>query len=320
MKKFLTLILSVLLAFSLTGCGQTFVKIDGLYWQNSTQGYDNTYYEELIYDVECVKSTKYNSAEISNNEIALVINDGTYKVVSKSMPDKGSGVVLVETTLYLDAKYVIKKDNSVYSELNFVEEITSSCYFVATNFKPISSSKKVKASSLGVLEGNYVIFPFEYEYNVEYSGNNAKVNFTEIKDDFNVINADAVKEYKDATKEAYLDNEMILFAPRGYNLLGNTNFSVSYTSLDVISQTTRGMYFTTMSNDNVNPSTVTMTNANGQDVEAVRVIFALTGQFTGAQIECYYASKAENKNRLMECYTSMYGDLGYLKYTLKEVK
>lgn len=317
MKKLLTLFMSLLLVFSLTGCSETYLKVDALFWQNSTQGYDNTFYEELVYDVTCEKTTISNSTAVSNEEVELVINNGSYTVISKSAPEKGTSVVCVQTTLRIDGKYVDKTDND--REMPFVDEITSTCYFVSNNFKPISSTKNVKANSLGIESEKYAIFYYEYNYEVNYNGNNANVTFNEIKDDSNIINADAVKEYKDATKNAYLDNEMLLFAPRGYNLLSNTNFSVSFSSLDVISQTTRGMYFTTMANNQSNPTLVTV-NALGQEIETVKVIFTLTGQFTGTPIECYYASKAGNRNRLVVCYTEMYGNLGYLKYTLKEIK
>lgn len=318
MKKLLTLFLSILLVLSLAGCGQTSVKIDAMYWQNSTQNYDNTFSESLMYDVTCESSTISNSTKIENEEIAFVVNQGTYTITSKSVIDaqKGENVVCVETVLEMDGKYVVKADNS---ELSFVEEITTTCYFVANSFKPISSTKNVKATTLGVENGKYMLFDFEYKYDVDYSGNDANVTFTEIKDDYSVINVETSRQYKDVTKNAYLDNEMIIFAPRGYNLLGNTNFSVSFESIDVISKTTRGMFFTTMSNNQSNPTTITI-NAFGQDIETVRVNFQLTGQFVGTPIECYYASKSENKNRLVVCYTQMYGNLGYLKYTLKEVK
>ncbi len=317
MKKLLTLFLSVLLVFSLTGCSETSLKVDALYWQNSTQGYDNTFYEELVYDVTCEETSISNSTPVSNEGVKLVINSGTYSVKSKSAPEKGNNVVCVETTLYIDGKYIDVNDNN--REIPFVDDINSTSYFVANNFKPISTTKSVKANSIGIENGKYAIFYYEYDYEVIYNGNNASVTFNEIKDDSDIINANSVQEYKDVTKNAYIDSEVLLFAPRGYNLLVNTNFSVSFSSLDVISQTARGMYFTTMANNQSNPTIVTVKALN-QDIETVKVIFTLTGQFTGTPIECYYASKTENRNRLIACYTKMYGNLGYMKYTLKEIK
>ncbi len=316
MKKLFTLFISIFLIFSLTGCSTTVVKIDSLYWQGSTQGYDNTYSEELVYKVTCEKTTPSNSTPISNSEVELVINNGTYTIYSRSAPEKGNSVILVQTTLSIDGKYVDKVNNT---ELPFVDEVISTSYFVANNFKPISASKSVKANSLATLDDKYVVLYYEYDYQVTYENNNAKVIFNEIKDDNDIVAVEEVKVYKDVCKNAYLDNEMMLFAPRGYSLLANTDFSVSYKSLDVISQTTRDMYFTTMTNNSSTPTSLTL-NACGVDYDTVKVLFYLKGQFTGTPIECYYASKSENRNRLVACYTSMYGNLGYLKYALKEVK
>ncbi len=317
MKKFLTLFLSFLLVFSLTGCNKTYIKVDSYYWQNQTQGYDNTYDEKLVYDVTCEKTTVSNSTSVSSDEIELVINSGTYTVISKSAVEEGSDVLFVETTLNIDGKYIDKNNGN--KELPFVDEIITTCYFTATNYKPLSSSKNVKANSLAIEDGKYNVYPYEYNYKVTYEGNDAKVEFTEIKDQHQIINVDGVKKYKGATKNAYLDNEMLLFAPRGYKLLNENTITISFDSLDVITQTLRGMYFTTMTNNEGKPTTFTL-NALGQEIETVKVMFYLTGQFTGSPIECYYASNSKDKNRLVVCYTSMYGKLGYLKYTLKEIK
>ncbi len=318
MKKFLTLFLSILLVFSLTGCNKTYIKVESFYWQTQS-GYDNTYYEELVYDVTCVNKTISNSTEVSSAQVELVVNEGTYTVISKSVVglDKGSDVICVETVLNVDGKYIDKVNDN--TELAFVDEITTICYFTATNFKPISSSKRVKANSLATQNNKYQLYPYEYEYNVTYEGENAKVEFNEIKDEHQIIDVDAIKTYKGATKNAYLDNEMMLFAPRGYNLLNENTTSIYFDSLDVISQTTRGMYFTTATNSDgkLTPATITCLN---QEIETVKVMFYLTGQFTGSPIECYYATKTQDRNRLILCYTTMYGDLGYLKYTLKEIK
>ena len=316
MKKFLTLFLSILLVFSLSGCGKTYIKVDSFYWQNQG-GYDNTYYEELVYEVTCEKTTVSNSTPVSNDEVELVINSGTYTVISKSAVDKGSDMLCVQTILQLDGKYIDKVNNN--TELTFNDEIVSTCYFTATNYKPLSSTKQVKANSLAIEGDKYQVYAYEYNYEVTYEGDNATVEFTEISDEHDIINADKVKEYKGATKEAYLDNEMLLFAPRGYNLLNENTMAVHFTSLDVITQTTRGMYFTTTTNKENKITAVTL-NALGKEIETVKVMFYLTGQFTGSPIECYYATKTQDRNRLVACYTTLYGDLGYLKYTLKEIK
>ena len=317
MKKFLTLFLSILLVFSLTGCNKTYIKVESFYWQTQS-GYDNTYYEELVYDVTCVNKTISNSTEVSSDQLELVVNEGsTYTIISKSAVDKGGDVICVETKLSIDGKYIDKaNDNTV---LAFVDEISSICYFTATNFKPIYSSKTVKANSISFQVDKYKLLPYEYEYEVTYEGENAKVEFNEIKDEYQIIDVDDVKTYKGATKNAYLDNEMMLFAPRGYSLLNENTTSIYFDSLDVISQTTREMYFTTITNSDGKKTPVTI-NCLNQEIETVKVMFYLTGQFTGSPIECYYATKTQDRNRLIRCYTTMYGDLGYLQYTLKEIK
>ena len=117
-------------------------------------------------------------------------------------------------------------------------------------------------------------------------------------------------------------DEVILFAPRGYNIAGKNNFSVAFNSLDVVSKKVRSVYFTAVTGDDaVAVSVECPANINNEDraVQTVRVAVALSGTFTGANIECYYATQDSDRKRLIECYTKVNDNLGYLKYSLKTV-
>ncbi len=322
MKKIFILILTFCTLFTLSGCGETILQIDGHYWQKSPMGWIDDYKEELEYGIELTKNTRYNSSEVENADIQMVIDseNSSYKATVESVKENGVEAYKYTTVTTMKGSYVEKAENGeVYP---FEDLIETKCVFKGSSLEPLYSEKIVKSTSLIQTNQGYAVVELDFSYTVTYSGKNATVTFTENKDESNILDFESERVYKDVLKNAYIDNEVILFAPRGYKIAGKNNFSVAFNSLDVVSKKVRSVYFTAVTGDDAASVSVECpANINNEDrtVQTVRVAVALSGTFTGANIECYYATQDSDRKRLIECYTKVNNNLGYLKYSLKNV-
>ena len=322
MKKILILILTFCALLTFTGCGETILQIDGYYWHKNPMGWIADYKEELEYRIDLTKNTRYNSSEVENADIQMVIDseNSSYKATVESVRENGVEAYKYTTVTKMIGSYIEKVENGV--EYPFNDLIETKCVFKGSSLEPLYSEKIVKSTSLIQTNEGYAVVELDFSYVVTYSGKNATVTFTENKDESNILDIETEKVYKDVLKNTYVDNEVILFAPRGYNIAGKENFSVAFNSLDVISKKVRSVYFTSNTGDESKAVSVECNaNINNEDraVQTVRVAVALSGTFTGANIECYYATQDGDRKRLIECYTKVNDNLGYLKYSLKTV-
>ncbi len=329
MKKFLTLLLIICLMFSLTGCGDSSLEVDGKYWQANPTSYEVD--EELTYSVEVVSQTFADKNVVENESVKLEIADSANSYYKTSIKDgvlDGKRICKYITKLQIVGKYVITQGNI---ELAFTDTIETETVFNAdTTLAPITSKRAVKSSYPAADEyGEYKLYALEYDYTITYAGKNATLKFNETKDELNLLNKDSQEVYKNYNSSAYLDNELLLFMPRGYKLISKSSFSVVFNTIEGLSGVEREMRLTTTFDSKTTSTThdikVDDYTYNGTPIldktfKTVRAEFGLTSLFEGTPIECYYAHEDGERNKMVVCFTSLYPKLGYLKYTLNSTQ
>lgn len=330
MKKLTTLLLIICLIFSLTGCSKTTLEVDGKYWQANPTTYEVD--EVLEYGVEVTNQTFANKNVIKNDNIKLEITDSANSYFRTAITDgvlEGKRVYKYTTKLQIVGRYTIIDKNV---QLDYTDVIETETIFNAdTTLAPITSKKIVKSNVPGTDKesGEYKLFGLEYDYTITYQGKNATLKFNETKDEGNILNKQKEEIYKNYNESAYLDNELLLFMPRGYKLISKDSFSVTFTTIDGLSGVDREMRLTTMFGNKTSSSThdIKVDNYvfNGSPVadktfKTVRAEFTLTSLFEGTPIECYYAYEEGERNKMVVCFSSVYPELGYLKYTLRNTQ
>lgn len=328
MKKFLALILSLFSAFFvLTGCAPKSLILNGRYYQNNLAG-DEALKETSVYTVTVVNKTPSNSTEVKNDSVTMVIDEGIFTTTLTSASllsddlNKYHNGYLYETTLSIIGKYVI---NGVDHPFN--DEYKTTTYLKAyhENLQPYETTKTVKSSTL-LASNEYFVDTIEYSYVIKYE-DKANVDFTVIKDDKNRL--DSLKgsvSYSKYNDGAFIDNELILFLPRTFNL--ENNYLQNFKTVDVLSKKVQNCaYSNTIIEDKPDVKTFTLpayTLNNGapedKTVTATHLTVKLTGTYKGAEIEAYYANDQKDMRRnLVKLYTAVNSSLGYLEYTLKSV-
>lgn len=330
MKKFITLLLIICITFSLTGCSKTTLEVDGKYWQANPTTYEVD--EQLEYSVEVVNQTFANKNVVKNENLKLEITDSANSYYKTSITDgvlDGKRIYKYVTKLQIVGKYVVTQGNV---QLDFTDVIETETIFNAdTTLLPISSKKVVKTNLPGTEKDSneYKLFALEYDYTITYQGKNATLKFNETKDEGEILNKQKEEIYKDYNDSAFLDNELLLFMPRGYKLISKNSFNVTFTTIDGLSGIEREMRLTTAFGNKTSSSThdIKVDNyvLNGSPVadktfKTVRAEFSLTSLFEGSPIECYYAYEDGERNKMVVCFSSVYPELGYLKYTLKNTQ
>lgn len=328
MKKFLALILSLFSAiFVLTGCSNKSLILNGRYYQGNLAG-DEALKETSVYTVTVVNKTPSNSTEVKNDNVTMVINEGTYvttltsaSLLSENLNKYRNGY-LYETNLSISGKYVI---NGVDHPFN--DEYKTYTYLKSyhENLQPYETTKTVKSSTL-LASNEYFVDTIEYSYVIKYE-DKANVDFTVIKDDKNRLSGlDGSVSYSNYNDSAFIDNELILFLPRTFNL--ENNYLQNFQTIDVLSKKIQKLAYTnTIIEDKPDVKTFTLpayTLNNGapedKTVTATHLTVELTGTYKGAEIEAYYANDQKDMRRnLVKLYTAVNSSLGYLEYTLKSV-
>ncbi len=319
MKKLITaIILSIFLAFTITGCGAKTLSYAGAYWHESGSGFVG-FNETNVYSVEVVSTKPSNSTELVNEYVSLVIEDGEYTTNLKMLNDETHGnYYAYTTTLKIKGKYVFETQ-----EFAFEDDITTTTLFnsFAKDFSVIRSNRKSNNSTtLLAATSGYEITKASYEFNIEYGSSDAVLTRTII----NSLN----EESKDTTtikkyaKSNYVDNELILLMPRAYKY--DTPFTDNFNSISGVDKRNLGLYYTTATNNN--ETTISSFNVsyehNGvqttsETLQAIMFRIGLDSTFSGPSIDAYYLIDQKTHRHKMLCaYTALNDSLGYLKYTL----
>ena len=183
----------------------------------------------------------------------------------------------------------------------------------------------------------YVESNLRYEYSIEYSGKDATsklVYGAPIRDENTneIIDEQTIEEtftYKNYNDGAYIDNNLITFLPRAFNI--KDDFYKGFSTIDVSNHEVKKMFYTVSSSSNsVSQQTFEnltydyLIDGTLQTVESgfptLRLYSAIDGTFTGAAIELYYASDAStHRHRLIKSYSALNDNMGFIEYTIKSV-
>lgn len=320
MKKLITtIILSICLAFTLSGCGQATLDYQGAYWHENSAGFIG-YNETNVYSVDVVSTKPSYSTEIKNEYVKLVIEQGDYVTNLKMLKSEEYGNHYVYTTsLIIKGKYVFESQ-----EYSFEDDVITTTLFknFSNGFSPISSKKTSSCSTtLLATSTGYDIVKTAYEFTVEYGEKDAILKRTII----NSLNEESkdqttIKKY---AKNNYIDNELLLLMPRAFKY--DSPFTKNFDTISAVDKRNISMYFTTANTENKTTISTFETNyelngapaSENNSLQAILFTTAIDDTFKGFAIDSYYLiDQATHKHKMIRSYTTLNDNLGYLQYSL----
>ncbi len=326
MKKIVTLITTLILVFCLFGCSKvkTSLFTASNFLDTPSNHSISSVNETLTYKVS------YKQAE---NENTLVISIDSEKSTYTT--------VLTNTTYNEKACYLLETSLNIVGEIDNAgqktalnDNITTKCYFLGVEnaLSPLYSERTVKSNSIVRTSAvNATTHTYEvgfYDYNVKtvYENNTAKVSLTvneKPASDDNFVSYENHEFSNIDNKIAYVDNELLLFAPRAMTLTNAT--SKSFYTIDAVSVKNHKMALSSIASEPT--KTIAPDNYfNGiekvLDVLCYGVAFSIDSNASGSSIVAYYAD-ANNKNeraRMIMAETSASYGLGTYTYSIIQAK
>ena len=322
MKKFIVLILSfVTLAFTLTACGSSSFDFDGAYWKTSpAAGEEAT--ETLTYALE-VNNTTLSDANVLQGEATLVLDESSYYKTTFDYLDDEK-LYYFKTELCVKGEYVKGEDKYPVDD-----KTVSETWFktFSDGLTPVKTVKTVENNTVYLGSGyKYPAITFAYNYTVSYSDGDATVNFNVVSDEHNALNSlDGETKYKNINKKPYIDNELLLFVPRAYDL-AKKGLTKTINSVDVVGKSLRSLNLSAVTSNTKNVALANGYAENGNPVDgkteisAIKLSIEINDTFSGRPIEAYFATAKEEKHRPVLIYTALNSNVGYLTYRLKTVE
>lgn len=321
MKKIFVLLLSLItLTFSLTACGSASLDFDGAYWRTSPAAGQEAC-ETLTYAIEFNNTTLSNPNVLKSDAELKLDESSYYKTFFDLVSLDGEQRYYFKTELYVKGAYVKGEDS-----YPFEDKTTSETWFklYREELAPVKTIKTVENNTvyLGI---NEPTIDFSYNYSVTYDDDTAIVNFNTVKDEYKVVSSlNGETKYKNIDSNPYVDNELLLFLPRAYNITNGLNKTIN--SLDVIGKSLRTLNLNAVANDVKDVQVANDYVENGQivkeknSISCAKLSVSINDTFSGRPIEAYFAVATEEKHRPVLIYTALNGDLGYLTYRLKSVE
>lgn len=291
MRKF-TIFATILLAcFALCACAPTKSALYGgsYFLQNAQTIGVGEINETLTYSV------KYQSTENAKLIISLD-NTSTYTTNLSNTTYNGQNCYLLHTELLINGSI----DNEG-TTTPLADSIVTNTYFlgVSDNLRPLYSERAVKCCTIKQVGAKYNVYSYDYKLATTYNDYNATTAVTiNAKPETDTRFTESIgKTFKNVANGAsFVDNELLLFAPRAINLNSST-YSAFYT-LDAISQTNHKMTFKASAEPTKTLSPVSYYN-NGMKVTSVLcngVQISIDSSAKGSDIIAYYAQKTEQAN------------------------
>ena len=278
--------------------------------------------ETVEYDVSVVSTTPSNSKEVKNNNVSFIIDLGTYVTNLELKLVDGAVTYVYTTTLNIEGKYVIGG-----AETKVKDSFTTSTTFknITENFMPISSQKSSSSTST-VYEnsGVFEVMNFTYNYSINYGDKNAETTYS-----INNLKQEGEPTVKTATYKKYaekpfVDNDLIMLLPRAYKF--KDTIYETFNTIDVISSKNTDMIMTS-SGSNGNGLNLKKLNVNyllngeskgSNELEVCEISTFINDTYSGANFTGFYATDHQtHRHRLVEAYTALNLNMGYLKYTIK---
>ncbi len=306
MKGFLKLLTATALAIftlALTACNKTTLSTDGYFWFEDATSFPNGFVEKLTYDVSVAHTTPSNSTELKLDGYSIEVTEGVYTTTLKTITGANDRYEYV-TELNLKGSYVTPKETK-----EFIDTFKTTTEF-SKDLSPIKSVKEYSSELSG----------YAYNYQITYQGSTANCTLTEFVGSDN--KATVSFPFDKYNESAFVDNDLMLLYGRLFNI--DASFSQSFKTIDVLSRKTHDMaYRAGISGEKLDVKSLDNYALNGVQptdakVNCVRIGISINDTFSGSSIEAYYATDHQtHRHRLIETYTRITGDIGYLKFSLK---
>ena len=307
-KKFLTLIMILAVCLSLTACNKNILSPDGYYWFEDPTSFPDAFEEILTYDVSLAHQTPSNSEEVKVDGYTIDVTKGVYVTKLKAVRSNHGNYYEYTTTFEFEGVY-----KTPSAEKPFADTFTSYTKFTS-DLTPIETWKEYKQQ---------FIFDYSYKYNITYSDTKASCTLTEYPGTDNETTS--TFDFDEYSSGAYIDNDAILLFARLFN--ATTTFNKSFKTIDVLSRKNHTMvYAAGLIDEKVDVKSLDNYVINGVEpteakINCARINVSISDTFSGNPIESYYATDHKtHRHRLVETYTKLTGNLGYLKYSLKSAK
>ena len=325
MKKIITLLLGITLALTLVGCGNTSQTaiFGGSYFLNNSS---NLSVGEV--DETNEYSISYVQAESQSNPIITVDSSlSNYKTHLINTVYNETPCYLLETSLQIVGTIKNGEETSNVNDL-----ITTKVYFLGVNenLKPLYSQRNVKAKSivkLGVNEKNeetFGVYDYDYVLTTTYDGYNSSSQIVVNKkpESDTVFNSKENVKFDNLNKlGAFIDNELMLFAPRAMGLTSST--AKSFITLDVVSNTTHQMTLTSVGEEPTKIIELANYFRNNEKIASGvltnQVIFSINAQTKGSSTVGFYADFNNKQERacLIKAITQAPYSIGTYTYEIK---
>ena len=257
-------------------------------------------------------------------EAKLTLDESSYYKTTFDLVDfNGDERYYFKTELYIKGAYV-KGDDSYPVE----DKATSETWFklFRDELAPVKTVKTVENNTVYLGSGyKYPTIEFAYNYTVDYDDGDATVHFNVVKDEHNALaSLSGETKYKNVDKKPYVDNELLLFVPRAYDLTKGLTKTVN--SVDVVGKSLRSLNLNANSNETKNVTLASGYAENGQaisdktEISSVKLSIEINDTFSGRPVEAYFAAAANDKHRPTLIYTALNENIGYLTYRLKSVE
>lgn len=321
-KKLSVTIILLISMLSLTACSSIPLNIDGYYWfkNKAIAGFISNYSEESVYDVSFVNTTLSNSDEVKVEGVAFENVIGSYVTTLKTANDK-DGNQFYEYTTKFSFTADLKNTTGATEVVTKVSDSFETKTLFNKDLSPISSHKEYSAIRT---TNNDTPNKYSYVYDISYdnSKNQATCVLTENPDNETTKKVTNLS-FSKFSDGAFVDNDILLLIGRVFDVA--KDFSRQFNTIDVLSNKNHKMLiYASAVEDKLDVKKIEsgyLLNGEQQnDIDACHLNLKINHTFSGYPIECYYATNHEtHRHRLIECYSKLTNELGYLKYKLKSV-
>lgn len=262
----------------------------------------------------------------SQNGFSVSYTDGIYKTELKNgrveLDATQQDGYIYSTDLTISVSFTL---NGATSEM-FLDTVHSEVQFLsaAEGLKPVRSYREVhchapSTSTPTTLEGSYLDYHFTYAVEYDDALTQAETVHTNL---LNGVNSSKTRMYDIEGNGSFLDNEQILFALRGLDLVS----TMSFRSINSVTGTVQKVAFSSVTSTEVSVDF----EADGESVKnsalpAVTAVIGYAGSNSGQPHTVVYAKTTDSaantyRNVLLSMDVPVIHSLGTLRYQLVKAK
>lgn len=314
MKKLSVAILLIALTLALAACGGSASPFVSSRWlENASDTGVAAVNEFNRYTVSFTASEPKDGEDASEKPQIAITPDSYYTTKLTDSEYEGKACYLYETEQVMRGSIAIGETSEVLDD-----RITARCYFsgVKNGLRALYSERSVSAHSIIKKDGKYSVVKCVYTVKTVYNGSSAEVEFK--KGEGNQAEFSIKEGTVKYTKISgyYIDNEILLFAPRSTKL----SSSFAFTTIDPLARAKRDMALT--------PNELTPTAtlkpegyySNGSRVSEILcyvVNVSINSAHSGSDLVAFYADPAKDKRAtLIQLQTMAAYDLGVYTYNI----